>query len=285
MKVTRVFLLLFVLPVNIMFWGCKEESNPITDQQPHFEPEGWLIRDATLKPILVVFQGVIQKTWNGESVDTVFKAPLNALSPHYSVRFLSASKEILNPPSGSEYSLGFLITDTSKLAAVKDSPTDWAFHLKGKQIGQTTIELRLLHGNHADVITPKIPVKIEEDSTAHGEIEGVRLRYEENDSLLVTAADSIVTGSITIQNGVTGDHILVDFSDHSGDFFHPEYPLHTMTTSVSNSAVFETIRTPDEPWVIQIKGKAAGSAVFYINVVVNGETEFTSLAIPVTITE
>lgn len=274
-------LLLFVFTLTF-FVGCKDEVNPVTPPEEHFEPEGWLIRDATLRPVLVVFQGFVQNTWNGNPVDTILYAPLNALSKHYSVRFVNAQKEIINQPS-SAYSLGFAITDTSILTTVKDSPTDWAFHLKGKKIGSTSLELRVLHGSHADVITPKIRVMIKEDSTAFGEAIAVRLKYEETDSLIAFASQDSIHGSLILPNGSTTEHISVDFMDSNNNYFQPEYPLHSLKVTIVNANLGEVIYTEGEPWVFQVKGKNTGQTTIRITITVGGVDEYIFPDIPLLI--
>lgn len=140
--------------------SCSDESDPIIPPTEHFEPEGWLVRDATTKPILVVWQGVIQTNWNSASVPDTLYAVLNQLSDHFSVKFLDINKNIINPPTDNDIIFGWLITDSSLLEVSRDNPTDWEFHLNGLAIGITTLELQVLHAGHVDVKTPKIPVVV-----------------------------------------------------------------------------------------------------------------------------
>ncbi|QQS37623.1 MAG: hypothetical protein IPM56_06630 [Ignavibacteriales bacterium] len=275
------FISLVLLSI-VLFNGCNE-SDPVIPPTEHFEPEGWLIRDATQKPILVVWQGVIQSSWNSQTVDTTFKAPLNALSDHLTVKFLDAQRNIFNPPSDADHQFGWTISDTSKLAIVQDSPGDWAFHLKGKQTGSTSIELQVLHAGHVDVRTPYIPVLIDVDTTAHGEPIGLRLTYEENGTLIATASDTNSTGAIEVQKDSTTDHILIEYFDALGHYFQPEYPLHHLQSVLSDSSIAEVITQTDEPWVIQIKGKAAGTCTITFSLIVGGSSEFDSFPITITV--
>lgn len=160
MKTIKLLLVSFLTIILISVTGCKKEENPVTPPSEHFEPEGWVVRDETQKPVIVVFQGTILKQFNGAAVSDTLYAPLNSLSPHYSVKFLDADKTIINPPSDDDHTLGWIISNSSLLEVHQDSPGDWAFHLKGIQLGQTDIEFQVLHMGHSDVITPKIPVVI-----------------------------------------------------------------------------------------------------------------------------
>jgi len=125
-----------------------------------------VLRDASQRPILVVWQGYIQSAWLGNSIPDTLYAPLSALSDHFTVKFLDVNKGIMSPPVDADHEFGWLITDTTYLEIIRDNPTDWDFHLKGKKEGSTTLELQVLHLGHVDVRTPKIPVIIKEDTTA-----------------------------------------------------------------------------------------------------------------------
>ncbi|MCU0344187.1 MAG: hypothetical protein MUF28_10270 [Ignavibacterium sp.] len=221
-----IFLALLIIVISTS--GCSDETDPVIPPSEHFEPEGWVIRDATTKPILVVWQGVIQTSWNSVPVPDTLYAPLNALSDHYTVKFLDINKNIINPPSDADHQFGWLITDPSKLSIIQDNPTDWAFHLKGLIIGTTTLELQVLHVGHVDVKTPKIPVIIREDTTAYGEPIGLRLSYEEEGTVLASATDMTSSGSLDVEKDSLTDHIEVEFYDDQNRFYQPEYPLHTL---------------------------------------------------------
>ena len=133
------YIVLIILVIVFTTPGCSDETDPVIPPTEHFEPEGWVIRDATTKPILVVWQGVIQTTWNSIAVPDTLYAPLNALSDHYTVKFLDMNKNIINPPADTDHGFGWLITNTSMLEIIRDNPTDWAFHLKAVSYTHLTL--------------------------------------------------------------------------------------------------------------------------------------------------
>lgn len=280
-KLLFVSALVFIVSLSL-FQGC-DENDPIIPPSEHFEPEGWLIRDATQKPILVVWQGVIQNTWNSQAVDTVFVAPLNALSDHLTVKFLDINKNIMNAPTDADHQFGWAISDTSKLSVVQDNPSDWAFHLKGKQVGSTFIELQVRHAGHVDVRTPQIPVIIEVDTSAHGEPVGLRLTFEETGQLIATATDTNAVGTIDVSKDSTTEHILVEYFDEHGHFFQPEYPLHQLMSVIGDSSKVDIITNVNEPWVIQVKGKVAGITTIVFKLIVGGISEFDSYPITINV--
>lgn len=276
---------LFVLTIFsfIIFNSCSDETDPVIPPSEHFEPEGWVVRDATTKPILVVWQGVIQTNWNSVEVPDTLYAPLNALSDHYTIKFLDLNKNIINPPTDVDNEFGWIITDTSKLSIVRDNPTDWAFHLKGKALATTSLELQVLHVGHVDVKTPKIPVIIREDTTAYGEPIGLRLSYEEDGTVLATATDLTSTGSVDVQKDSLTDHIEIEFYDDQNRYYQPEYPLHTLDFTVADPSIVQILPESGEPWVIRVKGLTTGSTSVTFKLVVNGAAEFVSFPINVNV--
>jgi len=260
----------------IFFNGCTNESDPLTSQSEHFDPEGWIIRDATTKPILVVWQGEVQLMWNGKAISDTLFAPLNALSDHYSIKFLDAQKNIINPPSDADHTLGWNITDTTYLSIIQDSPTDWTFHIKGKKNGSTSIEFFVEHAGHVDVRTPLIPVTILEDTTKFGEPVGVRINLEENDVELVSADKTTSTGLLEIEKDSTTKHLEVEFYDSKGKYFQPEFPLHQLAVEITDNTIAEILTETNEPWVIRVKGLKSGSTFIKLKLMVGGISEFTS---------
>lgn len=263
--------------------SCSDETSPVIPPTEHFEPEGWVVRDATTKPVLVIWQGVIQTSWNSLPVPDTLYAPLNALSDHFTVKFLDINKNIINPPTDADHEFSWVITDTSKLSIIRDNPTDWAFHLKGKTISATTLELQVLHVGHVDVKTPKIPVIIREDTTAYGEPIGLRLSNEADGIVLASATNLNSTGSLDVQKDSLTDHIEVEFYDAQNRFLQPEFPLHTLDFTIVNASIVQIIPEASEQWVIRVKGLTTGSTTVIFKLLVSGNTEFVSFSINVNV--
>ena len=275
-------ILLFTIILLPVFTSCSDETDPVIPPSEHFEPEGWVVRDATTKPILVVWQGIIQTSWNSTSVPDTLYAPLNALSDHFTVKFLDINKNIINPPTDADHQFGWLITDPSKLSIIQDSPADWAFHLKGLTIGTSTIELQVLHLGHVDVKTPKIPVIVREDTTAYGDPIGLRLSYEDG-TVIATASRTTSTGYVDVEKDSLTDHIEIEFYDDQNRYYQPEYPLHTLDFTIANPSIIQVLPEAGEPWVIRVKGLSTGSTKVTFRLMVAGSAEFVSFPINVNV--
>ncbi|MBI2420370.1 MAG: hypothetical protein HYV28_21120 [Ignavibacteriales bacterium] len=242
-----------------------------------------MIRDATQKPVLVIWQGVVQSVWNGAAVEDTMTAPLNALSDHYSIKFLDANKSMINAPASTDYKLGLVITDTSAVGYVQDSPTDWAFHLKGKKTGTTTIELQVQHAGHVDVKTPKFHVTVVADTSVHGAPVGLQILFEEDETLIAKATAAAVTGSFTGQKDSTSDHIAIEFFDANNHYFQPEAPLYSWNYTLSDPSVAAILPQSGEPWVFRIKGLKSGQTTLTLRLLLGNTVEFVPLPISIVI--
>lgn len=275
----KILVLFTTISILFLINGCKEESNPVTPPSEHMDIEGWVIRDATSKPILVVWQGVIQSLWNGVRMSDTLYAPENSMTDHYSIKFLNDDKEMFNPPTSSDYSFGFNIADTSVLGIYQHSSTEYEFHLKGKKEGKTTLELVINHLGHVDARTPKIPVIVREDSTSHGEPVAIKVSIESSGAELATATTTSSSGVIEVNKDATTSHLKVEFLDDHGHTFQPSFPAHTLAGVGTPSGSFEFLLEENEPWVFSLKGLTVGNANLVLKLMVNGTSEFTSFPI------
>lgn len=64
-------------------------------------------------------------------------------------------------PEDDDYSLGYTIEDENVVVFEQHTEDgNWSFHLEGQSEGTTTLDLRLLHGNHSDFTANDIPVNV-----------------------------------------------------------------------------------------------------------------------------
>jgi hypothetical protein len=155
-----VLLILFFISF-LLLQGCKDESNPVTPPSDHFDPEGWLLTNDSFQPVLVVWQGEVVSEWEGTQVPVVLNAPLNDLSDHYNIRFLDENSNSIDPPSDTDYTLGWALSDTNTVFFIPDEAGGWGFHLEGRSPGTSSVELQVIHAGHVDIRTPFIPITIQ----------------------------------------------------------------------------------------------------------------------------
>lgn len=273
--------ILIAASLAVFYTGCDEDDSP-AETGEHFDPLGWMVVDATSKPVLVLWMGAIQTEWEGIALQDTLIAPLGSLSPHYSVKFLNENKGIIPAPTDANHSLAFAIGDTAKLGTVQEG---WSFHLRGKQEGNTTVEFQVLHLGHIDVRTGLIPVVVKLDAASEQEAAGARVAYEENDSTIAETNGATVTGVLNIKVNEQTDHIEVEFIDDEGFTFQPPVPPHSLRVEAADTNIASIEYEAEEPWVFRATGKAAGSTTFRVQIIVQEAIEFTSAPIPLTVGE
>lgn len=133
--------------ISILLISC---SNPASDDDhdEHTEPYG------------------LELVMNGETILEYFDGDINGqLSVNegeetslITLRFLNEVREEIHEDDlDEEYSLAWEIADDQILAIEQhDEDGKWGFHIHGKSEGTSNIQLRLMHGDHADFETPDV---------------------------------------------------------------------------------------------------------------------------------
>lgn len=237
--------------LSIFAISCSDETNPITSEADHFKAYG-LIFESSGNRILTYF--------NLKTNDTLY-VPIG-MTDHMEVKFLDEAEKVIDPPSNKDKKFGWVIDDTSMVSVYRHSGDEWGFHLVGKKIGTTFIEFRVLHNDHPDFKTIKIPVIVQDQSGQHGEPVGLRAYFEENKELICETPlkdlPGLVKGEFSIKMGETTDHIVVKLFDVMNREFEPNEG-HRLIIEFTESSLCEAIPAGDEePWAFQLKAIKKG---------------------------
>ena len=267
-----VLLLIAVTPV-LYLNGCGEDS-VTTPQSEHFEPAGlFIIPEGSSDTILQVFNGVVR------AGDTL-KAPLNILSTHWEVSFWDENKNVLTPPSDGDHALGFTIRDASVVETEMDSPTDWAFHLKGLSLSPdtTSMQIKILHEGHSDFTTPFIPVKVDPceipDPAGFVVIDTVTNQIVARDSAGIQTGDTI-----TINVGSSTNRLKIFWLDKEGERFQP-CTAYTLSANANPTGIANFTNKPGE-FSFKIEGIAAGTTLISIRLFRDANLVYGTRNIPV----
>lgn len=141
-SIVVLFMVLFLLT------GCGNEDNPVEPHESHNEAEGLLLKAGSDTLVLVQEAEVKQGKLTVKTGEQ---------TPEISVIFLAPDGDEFTPTE-EESSLSLEFTDTSIAEAAISQ--EWSFILQGVKAGQTTVEIQLIHGDHADFKTPLIPVEV-----------------------------------------------------------------------------------------------------------------------------
>ena len=132
------------------FIACEED--PVTPQEDHFEAIGMVFYTSGIE---------VARIQRGETSDTLF-ALKDTLSDHFEVMYFDKEENIVDPPSEDHASLSWQIDDQTIVEVWQHEGEEGAFefHLKGLNIGETEIEFFIMHNDHSDYRSGKIPVKV-----------------------------------------------------------------------------------------------------------------------------
>ncbi len=145
---------LFALMLNVMVLGsllvlssCKD--NPVEEDDDHAEAEGLVLRSSGVD-VVTVREGRV----TGEITVRV-----NTSTDHLTVYFLDHNGNRFQPTEADK-DLRWVIADTTVAQIEREAGEKWDIHVHGKKVGQTNVELQLLHAGHVDFRTPPIPIRV-----------------------------------------------------------------------------------------------------------------------------
>jgi hypothetical protein len=130
-----------------MVAACKK--NPVNPDDDHADAEGLVLR----------MNGVDIVTVKEGQVSGSISVKVGEETDHIAVYFLDDHNDRFQP-TGKDYSLGWALGDETVAGVYRDPGEEWEIHIVGKKVGQTTIEIRLLHVGHVDFRTPPIPINV-----------------------------------------------------------------------------------------------------------------------------
>ena len=145
---------LSIFALALFIVGCGD--NPVdNDHEEHAGAEavGLIIRDSGTEIVRIEDGQVTGDIEVGHGLETAL----------LSVRFIAENGDLFTPDADDGYALDWEIADES-IAEVEHHEEDgaWAFHIVGLEEGQTTIRIKINHGDHPDFTSPEIEIHVEE---------------------------------------------------------------------------------------------------------------------------
>ncbi len=130
--------------------GC--DDNPVSNQEvcDHIDADGLVIEQAGV---------LIAGQWEGDVFGTVTLTMEAAAE--FTVTFLDPDSTRIDIPTAcTDHQLGWTIADTSIVQAAAVPGEPWRVNLIGRAPGETTLRLRILHGDHADFTSQPFSVQV-----------------------------------------------------------------------------------------------------------------------------
>jgi len=238
----------------LLIAGCSEDDNPVDQgDSPHLEANGVMLisNNDTL---------VTAATANDADVVGEIHVYEGEETADISVRFLNDEGEWISPdPEDQDHSMEIIIGNGDMIEA---HVHDWEFHIGGLEEGETWIRVRVLHGDHADYLSPRLPVHVEHSEGHHGAPVGMRVKEGEN--VIVEAdASNNVTGHLDVLAGDTTGLLEIYFFDENNIEFQPEADHHlSIEIMDTNTATVKTgtdIPNNTNVWVFTLTGLQTGT--------------------------
>lgn len=132
--------------VSLLVSSC---SNPVEDRDDDHEEAEGLVLTLSGTDVVTVKEGKV----TGSITVTD-----NQKTPMIDVFFLDTEGKRFQP-SDTLKTLEWSFA-ASDIAEAEQEGERWKIRFKGRAVGQTTFELRLMHGGHADFRTPQIPITV-----------------------------------------------------------------------------------------------------------------------------
>lgn len=141
-----------ILLAGLVWAGCSD--NPVDPTDEHLEARGVALRMNGTDTVVVDSNRIKQ----GRIV-----VKEGTQTSHISIQFIRESDgtRAVPPADDDHMKLGWTIADTTIAGVVReDDDGEWAMHISGLKAGQTTIVIKLLHGDHADFQSIPIPIEV-----------------------------------------------------------------------------------------------------------------------------
>lgn len=279
-KIRFSHLALLVPLLFLFFIGCSD--NPVdSNDQPlcdHIDADGMIIEhdddhnhDKDLE--------VIAHQWEGNVTGEIELEEGETLS-EILISFLDAdSTRIEVPEDCLDHSLGWTIADTNVVQATMHEDSRWEIDLEPREHGETTIQFKIIHGDHSDFTSLHFDIHVHEHGEEHAEAEGMILRRDGID--LVRVWQGTVAGQLEVAAGGETLPIDVIFLDEDEDEFTPHGEEHSLDVHVDDDALVS--RTMTGAWQFTLAGIAEGQTNLDFTILHDGHDDFSAADIPVVI--
>jgi hypothetical protein len=265
------------------------DDNPVDDKGhiecDHFEAEGF---------DLVYVDSTLHSQFQGSVYGTVSVSAGGLLST-VRVLWLDTDSTHVAPAAECDQSLAFDVANSSIVGVTQSAANPWAIDIHGKQAGSTTFRVKIFHVDHADFTSLAIPITV-----AASPLDTIAPPA----MVIMDGADAIATHNFDETNGpgqVTGPIVLqlgqnrtalevwfVDGSQHAVDgsrdrVIIPDGP-HSLSWSISETAVFDAVANAASEWHLDLVPKAVGKATIQFRLLFDGSPRYTSGDVPVVVT-
>ncbi|KAA3655729.1 MAG: hypothetical protein DWQ10_17010 [Calditrichaeota bacterium] len=139
------------LILSFSFYAC-DEDNPVNDDgdNDHAEAVGLVVLQSETE--------IVRYENGAVTGEITLKA---GEATQLSVLFINDHDGELFSPDEDHHSLDWTVADQTIADLSQDGITAaWEFQVSGEKVGNTTVELKILHEDHADFVSLPIPIRV-----------------------------------------------------------------------------------------------------------------------------
>jgi len=151
MKLSFKYLIVAVALATLIF-GC-DKDNPVDDDthSEHAEAVGLVITQNSSEIV----------RYESGTVTGKITVKAGAETPLLFVQFIDEHDGDLFTPDIEHHSLAFTVSNAAIAEAIQTAKDGLGkFYIQGKTAGNTTVEIKILHEDHADFVSAPIPVEV-----------------------------------------------------------------------------------------------------------------------------
>jgi hypothetical protein len=261
--------------MTLFFCAC-DSDNPVTGEDGHhLEALG-----------TAIIQGsdtlVMATSADPNDVSGVIELYENESLENLQVIFLDDHGDwfLPDPQEHEDHSLNLL---HNQLALHIDvDPATWLVDIQGLTSGETVLRVEIEHEDHADYVSPELPIHVEEQAGTHGPPVGMNLVYE-NVVLATAHPNRDVTGGTFLQQSESIGPVEIWFFDEDSTLFQPgvdHYPEFTLEDSEWVQLLDYEQAGYENVWSFSVMGLAIGSGGLVIDILHGDHSHYTSPSIP-----
>ncbi len=254
--------ILSILILSLILNSCSEKE-PTSPDKEHFKAYGFILESSGATQ-MKVFRGQIDPQFK-----QYIEVTAGAITDHLEIIFLDEEGKKLDPPKDSDYSFGWNIADTT-IAKIHRHGVEWEFHIVGIKPGETNIELLVLHNDHPDFRSPKIPIKViaSDISTPVS----FKIIEEDTKEVLVSfTKDGSIEGEIKLEYPNRTEHLIIEFYDENDNKIAIPSPPFNLKLKFSDNTIVEA---DIEYWEFNLKPLKYGTTSFRVIICENNEDKY-----------
>jgi hypothetical protein len=260
------FVILLAVGLSGGLLSCSDNPADSDGGCDHIDADGVFVRHEA---------EILALQWEGTVTGEIHVLPATTLT-NLSVTWLEEDSSAASPGPDCGFELRWTLADEN-IVEVTAGTGPWNLNVRALAEGETTIRLKLWHGDHADFTSLEIPVHVGEE-----EVEIAGFYVERGGTVLASQWEGVVEGGLQVAPGTTGEPIVFHFLGEDSVEVDPEEGA-ALVWEIADPSRVSVLPVAGEPYQFRLQGLLAGSTTLVARLQHMGHFDFTSEPVPVTV--